>query len=74
VPAPNAPPECRGGGRQTCRGAPLLAELLMVRKDYEAANTQYLEILKVSPDNLVSLNNLAFNLAEHLGRPQEALP
>jgi uncharacterized protein (TIGR03790 family) len=52
----------------------LLAELLMLRKDYEAANTQYLEILKVSPDNLLSLNNLAFNLAERLGRPQEALP
>ena len=52
----------------------LLAELLMARKDYEAADTQYLEILKVSPNNLISLNNLAFNLAEHLGRPQDALP
>ena len=52
----------------------LLAELLMARKDYAAANAQYLGILKVSPDQLLSLNNLAFNLAEHLGRPQEALP
>jgi len=52
----------------------LLAELLMGRKDYEAADAQYLEILKVSPDDILSLNNLAFNLAERLGRPQEALP
>ena len=52
----------------------LLAELLMGRKDYEAANTQYLEILKGSPNDLISLNNLAFNLSEHLGRPQDALP
>ncbi len=52
----------------------LLAELLMARKDFAAADTQYLEILKVSPDDLISLNNLAFNLAEHLGRPQDALP
>ena len=28
----------------------------------------------MKPDDLIALNNLAFNLAEHLGRPQDALP
>jgi uncharacterized protein (TIGR03790 family) len=60
------------GGLATARI--LLAEMLMTRQDYEGADAQYLGILKVEPDNLVALNNLAFNLAEHLGRPQDALP
>jgi uncharacterized protein (TIGR03790 family) len=60
------------GGLVTARI--LLGDMLMARQDYEGADAQYLGILKVEPDNLVALNNLAFNLAEHLGRPQDALP
>jgi len=51
-----------------------LAEMLMARQDYEGADAQYLGILKVEPNNLVALNNLAFNLADHVGRAQDALP
>lgn len=51
-----------------------LANLRMLRKEYEAANSQYVEVLKVEPNNLIALNNLAANLSEHLGKPQEALP
>jgi len=51
-----------------------LAEMLMARQDYEGADAQYLGILKVEPNNLVALNNLAFNLADHAGRAQDALP
>jgi tetratricopeptide (TPR) repeat protein len=60
------------GGLVTARI--LLAEMLMARQDYEGADAQYLGILKVEADNLVALNNLAFNIADHLGRPQDALP
>jgi uncharacterized protein (TIGR03790 family) len=60
------------GGLVTARI--LLGDMLMARQDYEGADAQYLGILKVEPNNLIALNNLAFNLAEHLGRPQDALP
>jgi uncharacterized protein (TIGR03790 family) len=51
----------------------LLADALQKRQDYQGANEQYVGILKNEPNHLVALNNLASNLAEHLGRPQEAL-
>ncbi len=42
-------------------------------KDFAAANTQYLAILDVKPGDVIALNNLAFNLADRLGKPQEGL-
>ena len=36
--------------------------------------TQYRAILSYSPNDVLALNNLAFDLAVHRDRPQEALP
>jgi len=52
----------------------LLAAELQLEQKYSEANERYLAILAEEPEHLVALNNLAFNLAERLGKPQEALP
>ncbi len=42
--------------------------------DYAAAIKAYEELLKISPDNIQALNNIAYTLAESANRPREALP
>jgi len=42
--------------------------------DYASAIATYQDALKVRPDNMVALNNLAFALAVRVGKPAEALP
>ncbi len=41
---------------------------------FDRAMTQYRAILSYSPNDVLALNNLAFDLAVHRDRPQEALP
>jgi uncharacterized protein (TIGR03790 family) len=43
-------------------------------KMFEQAAAQYRAILSYTPNDGVALNNLAFDLAVHLNRPEEALP
>jgi tetratricopeptide (TPR) repeat protein len=42
--------------------------------DYESAVKLYREVLERDPNNVVALNNAAFALSAHLGKPSEALP
>ena len=42
--------------------------------DLEAAVRTYAEVIEVAPDNVRALNNLAYSLADRLGRASEALP
>lgn len=51
-----------------------LASLLEVLKQYDAAAEQYRKILEIQPQDVQSLNNLAYYLAERKGNPTEALP
>jgi tetratricopeptide (TPR) repeat protein len=41
---------------------------------FDRAMTQYRAILSYSPNEVLALNNLAYDLAVHRDRPQEALP
>ncbi len=41
---------------------------------FDRAMTQYRAILSYSPNDVLALNNLAYDLAVHRDRPQEALP
>ena len=52
----------------------LHASELQLEQKYVEANASYQAILKEEPDHLMALNNLAFNLADRLGKPQDALP
>jgi putative PEP-CTERM system TPR-repeat lipoprotein len=49
-----------------------IAELAIISNDYELASTQYLAVLKIEPDNIRALNNLAYLLIEQ-GNHQKAL-
>jgi len=51
-----------------------LAMLNETIKNYEAARKFYEEALVILPEDFVSLNNLAYLLAEQLNLPQQALP
>jgi tetratricopeptide (TPR) repeat protein len=51
----------------------LLAELHERSGRYEAAREDYRGILKEDPHHLLALNNLAYSLALHAGKPAEAL-
>jgi len=42
--------------------------------DYDSAIAQFREILEYAPNDAVALNNLAYDLAVHKGKPEEALP
>ena len=42
--------------------------------DYMAAVAGYQDVLSLQPASVVALNNLAYGLAVHLGKPAEALP
>ncbi|HVS37046.1 MAG TPA: hypothetical protein VMS17_15910, partial [Gemmataceae bacterium] len=50
-----------------------LADLYDLRSDYLAAETEYREVLKDEPGNIVALNNLAWLLAQRTGQGREAL-
>jgi putative PEP-CTERM system TPR-repeat lipoprotein len=41
-----------------------IAELAIILDDYELAATQYIAVLKIEPDNIRALNNLAYILTE----------
>jgi uncharacterized protein (TIGR03790 family) len=43
-------------------------------EDYEGAIATYRTAVEARPDNLVALNNLAYALAVHVGKPAEAKP
>ena len=51
----------------------LLAQVAIVRKDWEKARDVYREVLKDEKDNLIAQINLAWVLAEHLDQSAEAL-
>ncbi|MEM6852870.1 MAG: tetratricopeptide repeat protein [Planctomycetota bacterium] len=52
-----------------------LAALAMLQnRDHAGARDAYVRLLEVDPNNVEVLNNLAFILASHLGKPEEALP
>lgn len=51
-----------------------LAMLNETTGDYESARKLYEEALAIQPEDFVSLNNLAYLLAEQLDQPQQALP
>ncbi|HUO09586.1 MAG TPA: tetratricopeptide repeat protein [Phycisphaerae bacterium] len=42
-------------------------------KDFNSANTDYQELLKIVPDDIESLNNLSFMLADNMKNPKEGL-
>ena len=42
-------------------------------KDFDSANTDYQELLKIVPDDIESLNNLSFMLADDMKRPADGL-
>lgn len=44
------------------------------RKEYEEARKGYEEMLKIDPNSIVALNNLAYLLMEHFKTPEQALP
>jgi putative PEP-CTERM system TPR-repeat lipoprotein len=49
-----------------------IAELAIMANDFELASSQYIEVLKIEPDNIRALNNLAYILIEQ-GNHQKAL-
>jgi uncharacterized protein (TIGR03790 family) len=51
-----------------------LAQLDEAAGEQEAARTRYRRVLELQPDNVIALNNLAFNLAEYGGDPASAKP
>jgi Tfp pilus assembly protein PilF len=51
-----------------------LAVLFEARNEHSKAIERYRRVLAVEADNAVVLNNLAYSLAVHEGKPQEALP
>ena len=51
-----------------------LASFLENGKEFNEAKTQYEEILKIDPSDMIALNNLACLLVDHLDKPEEALP
>jgi tetratricopeptide (TPR) repeat protein len=55
-------------------GQLLLANLHEERKEYEAASKRYRAVLDVDGDNIIALNNLAYNLAVREKKPGDALP
>ena len=52
----------------------ILGNELQLEHKYAEANDTHRAVLAEQPDNLMALNNLAFNLADRLGKPREALP
>ncbi|MHC4674178.1 MAG: tetratricopeptide repeat protein [Planctomycetota bacterium] len=52
----------------------MLAELYNAQNKYSESRKLYDEILKISPDEPLSMNNLAYMLAEKLNDPKSALP
>jgi len=51
-----------------------LAAFLADGKRFEEAKTEYEEILRIDPNDLIALNNLACLLVDDLNKPEEALP
>jgi len=51
-----------------------LAELFEARKDYSKAIDRYRRVIAVEVDHVLALNNLAYGLAVHEHKPEEALP
>lgn len=51
-----------------------LAAFLADNKRHEEAKAEYEEILRIDPNDLIALNNLACLLVDDLNKPQEALP
>jgi tetratricopeptide (TPR) repeat protein len=51
-----------------------LAQRHYVVEDYAGAAAAFEQVREITPDNPGVLNDLAFVYAEHLGRPQDALP
>jgi tetratricopeptide (TPR) repeat protein len=49
-----------------------LADLLTVDGAYDAAADQYQQVLALEPDNIVALNNLAYDMAVRQKKPAEA--
>jgi uncharacterized protein (TIGR03790 family) len=52
----------------------LLAEMHEARQEYGRAAARYEAILRTAPDDVIALNNLAYLLADRLGRAADALP
>lgn len=51
-----------------------LGATLETRADFDGAADRYRKVLAVDPNQAIALNNLAYILSEHQGKPQEALP
>ena len=51
----------------------LLAEIEESGRNYGSATDQYLKVLELDPQHVAALNNVAYLVAEHLGRPDDAL-
>ncbi len=52
----------------------LLAELYTYAGEFEAATERYSKVVALQPNNVVALNNLAYDLAVRQKKPNEALP
>jgi uncharacterized protein (TIGR03790 family) len=51
-----------------------LAQLYDVTNQFERATDRYRKVVELQPKNIAALNNLAYNLAERLNAPADALP
>jgi uncharacterized protein (TIGR03790 family) len=51
-----------------------VAEIYTNEENYEGAIERYRTVLKLKPEHLVALNNLAYAIAVHLKNPEEAMP
>jgi tetratricopeptide (TPR) repeat protein len=60
--------------RQVAEIERMHALALLQTEDYRGARDAYERLLKVEPDNVEVLNNLAFILAKHLDDPEAAVP
>jgi tetratricopeptide (TPR) repeat protein len=64
------------GDKDQAHRAQILRMLALAKqraKDFEGASKDYLELLKITPDDLEALNNYSFMLAEDLHQPEQAL-
>lgn len=51
-----------------------LAEIYTNEQNFDAAIERYRTVLELKPEHLVAMNNLAYAIAVHLEKPEEAMP
>jgi uncharacterized protein (TIGR03790 family) len=51
-----------------------LAEIYTNEANFDAAIERYRTVLELKPEHLVAMNNLAYAIAVHLEKPEEAMP